>query len=175
MEQCQPVKNEQIQDLAEEVEGDMIDKASNHDEDPTDELAGTSTGQSEQEEDLDEVLPEIGDPQYHAKQIQRTFRERCLQLKKEQQKKMVLSDQLDFKDPQNLSEFTDAIFNNMLKQEAETQITPHDYLKKVQSEIKDTQRAFLLEWIIDVHRKFRLKPECLYVTQYIIDSFMSKQ
>ena len=38
------------------------------------------------------------------------------------------------------------------------------YLTKVQTEIKDTSRAFLLEWIIDVHRKFRLVPECLYVT-----------
>ena len=39
-----------------------------------------------------------------------------------------------------------------------------DYLSKVQKEVKDTSRAFLLEWIIDVHRKFRLVPECLYVT-----------
>ncbi len=52
-------------------------------------------------------------------------------------------------------------------------ISPADYLQKVQTEIKDTQRAFLLEWIIDVHRKFRLKPECLYVAQYIIDKYLS--
>jgi len=32
-----------------------------------------------------------------------------------------------------------------------------------------------LEWIIDVHRKFRLVPECLYVTQFIIDQFLSKK
>ena len=44
-----------------------------------------------------------------------------------------------------------------------------EYISKVQTEIRDTSRAFLLEWIIDVHRKFRLKPECLYVTQHIID------
>lgn len=50
-----------------------------------------------------------------------------------------------------------------------------EYLQKVQTEIKDTSRAFLIEWIIDVHRKFRLVPEALYVTQHIIDQFMSKK
>ena len=48
-----------------------------------------------------------------------------------------------------------------------------DYLSKMQTEIKDTSRAFLVEWIIDVHRKFRLMPETLYVTVSIIDRFLS--
>ena len=43
----------------------------------------------------------------------------------------------------------------------------------MQTDIKDTQRAFLLEWIIDVHRKFRLQAESLFVAQYIIDKFLS--
>ena len=51
----------------------------------------------------------------------------------------------------------------------------HQYLQKVQTEIKDTSRAFLIEWIIDVHRKFRLLPEALYVTIYLIDQYMSRQ
>lgn len=33
----------------------------------------------------------------------------------------------------------------------------------------------MLEWIIDVHRKFRLRPETLYVCQFIIDKYLSKQ
>lgn len=49
----------------------------------------------------------------------------------------------------------------------------NEYLNKVQSEIKDTSRAFLIEWIIDVHRKFRLMPETLYVTVSIVDRFLS--
>ena len=50
-----------------------------------------------------------------------------------------------------------------------------NYLQKIQTEIKDTSRAFLIEWIIDVHRKFRLVPEALYVTQHIIDQYMSRK
>jgi len=48
-----------------------------------------------------------------------------------------------------------------------------DYLSKVQTEIKDTSRAFLIEWIIDVHRKFRLMPETLHVTVSIIDRYLA--
>jgi G2/mitotic-specific cyclin-B, other len=32
----------------------------------------------------------------------------------------------------------------------------------------------LIEWIIDVHRKFRLQPETLYVTVSTIDRFLAK-
>ena len=89
-------------------------------------------------------------------------------------KGMTLSDKLDFRDPQNVSEFTQEIYQNMIRTE-EQGMVKHDYLQKVQSEIKDTSRAFLIEWIIDVHRKFRLLPEALYVTVFLIDQYMSRQ
>lgn len=72
-----------------------------------------------------------------------------------------------------MSEFTQDIYKNMIKQEVQCMVD-HEYLQKVQTEIKDTSRAFLIEWIIDVHRKFRLLPEALYVTVFIIDQYMSK-
>ena len=50
----------------------------------------------------------------------------------------------------------------------------HDYLSKSQTEIKDTSRAFLVEWIIDVHRKFRLLPETLHITVSIIDRYLAR-
>jgi cyclin B len=62
----------------------------------------------------------------------------------------------------------------MREQEMLLKIDP-DYLTKMQvpTEVKDTSRAFLVEWIIDVHRKFRLMPETLYVTVFLIDRFLS--
>ena len=64
----------------------------------------------------------------------------------------------------------------MRKEEKKNRIQ-HDYMTKVQdpSKVKDTSRAFLLEWVIDVHRKFRLKSETLYVAIYIIDRFLSSK
>lgn len=61
----------------------------------------------------------------------------------------------------------------MIDKEAQYQID-HEYLKKIQSEVKDTSRGFLIEWIIDVHRKFKLMSETLYVTVSIIDRYLSK-
>lgn len=51
----------------------------------------------------------------------------------------------------------------------------HDYLQTVQlaSEVKDTSRAFLIEWVIDVHRKFNMLPETLYCTVSILDRYLS--
>ena len=88
-------------------------------------------------------------------------------------KTLPLSDQLDYRNPQVLSEFSSDIYQTMRRDEVKNMVDPN-YLQKVQTEIKDTSRAFLIEWIIDVHRKFRLVPEALYVTQHIIDQFMSR-
>lgn len=50
-----------------------------------------------------------------------------------------------------------------------------DYLSRSQTDIKDTSRAFLIEWMMDVHRKFRLQSETLYVSINIVDRYMAKQ
>ena len=47
------------------------------------------------------------------------------------------------------------------------------YLEKMETDIKDTSRAFLVEWIIDVQRKFRLLPETLFVAVQICDRYLS--
>ena len=73
-----------------------------------------------------------------------------------------------------VAELANDIYKNMRRIETALKVDP-DYLTKVQipTEVKDTSRAFLIEWIIDVHRKFRLLPETLYVTVFIIDRFLS--
>lgn len=85
-----------------------------------------------------------------------------------------LKDQAEFNNPQNLSEFSQEIFEN-LKNEEVSKMVPVNYLAQVQTEIKDTSRAFLIEWIIDVHRKFRLTSPALYVAIHIIDQYLSKK
>lgn len=87
---------------------------------------------------------------------------------------MTFSDQLDIRNPQMVSEFATDIYSTMKAQEKLFKVEAN-YLQKVQlvTEVKDTSRAFLVEWIIDVHRKFRLLPETLYVTVFLIDRFLS--
>ena len=89
---------------------------------------------------------------------------------------MVFSDQLELRDPQMVAELATEVYKNMRTIETKLKVDAN-YLTKVQnpSEVKDTSRAFLIEWIIDVHRKFRLLPETLYVTVFILDRFLSLQ
>jgi len=103
-----------------------------------------------------------------------TFKERIAQYKKQLSKQLIFSDSLDMRNPQMVAEMAPQIYNTMREQEIQFQVEP-DYLSKVQlpTEVKDTSRAFLVEWIIDVHRKFRLLPETLYVTVFLIDRFLS--
>ena len=121
-------------------------------------------------DDEDEPLKE-GD---HAGRVKKQFKDRMKLYRRESKKEMPMSDQLDFADPQNVSEFQQAAYESMLLAEVDCMFDC-DYISKVQTELRDTSRAFLLEWIIDVHRKFRLVPECLYVTQFILDQFLSRK
>ena len=92
--------------------------------------------------------------------------------KKEVKKTMPLSDQLNMRDPECISEYAQEIFSTMIDQEG-SYMVDFEYISKIQTEIRDTSRGFLVEWIIDVHRKFRLNAETLYVTINIIDRYLS--
>eukprot|EP01018_Ginkgo_biloba_P032398 Gb_27795 [translate_table: standard] len=51
---------------------------------------------------------------------------------------------------------------------------PPDYMSR-QVEINDKMRAILIDWLIEVHLKFELMPETLYLTTNIIDRYLSTQ
>ena len=106
--------------------------------------------------------------------VAEVFKQRLVSHRRQLSKSMVFSDQLEIRDPQMVAELASDIYRNMRKTETLLKVDP-EYLNKVQlpTEVKDTSRAFLIEWIIDVHRKFRLVPETLYVTVFIIDRFLS--
>lgn len=42
-------------------------------------------------------------------------------------------------------------------------------------EINAKMRGILVDWILEVHQKFDLMPESLYLTVYIIDMYLSLQ
>lgn len=48
----------------------------------------------------------------------------------------------------------------------------HDYMIK-QTDINAKMRSILVDWLIEVHRKFELTPETLYLTINIVDRFLS--
>lgn len=50
-------------------------------------------------------------------------------------------------------------------------VPTHAYMKK-QQDINESMRAILVDWLVDVHLKFKLLPETLYLTVNIIDRFL---
>ena len=43
----------------------------------------------------------------------------------------------------------------------------------LQTDVNEKMRAILIDWLIDVHQKFELSPEALYLTINLIDRFLS--
>ncbi|XP_039024879.1 LOW QUALITY PROTEIN: G2/mitotic-specific cyclin S13-7-like [Hibiscus syriacus] len=54
----------------------------------------------------------------------------------------------------------------------ENESMPNDYMH-LQTDINEKMRSILVDWLIDVHQKFELSPEALYLTVNLIDRFLS--
>ncbi|KAK3135211.1 hypothetical protein QOZ80_5BG0416130 [Eleusine coracana subsp. coracana] len=57
---------------------------------------------------------------------------------------------------------------------AENESRPTDYMGS-QPEINANMRAVLTDWLIEVHYKFELMPETLYLIMYVVDRYLSLQ
>ena len=51
----------------------------------------------------------------------------------------------------------------------------HDYMSSKQTDINERMRGILFDWLVEVHLKFKLLPETLFITLNIIDRYLSKQ
>ena len=47
-------------------------------------------------------------------------------------------------------------------------------MHNVQKDVTENMRAILLDWLVDVHARFQLLPETLFMTVNIIDRFLSR-
>jgi len=79
----------------------------------------------------------------------------------------------DAEDPLMVAEYVNDIFDYM--KELEIANMPNGDYMSLQEEINWDVRAILVDWLVDVHIKFRLLPETLYLTVNIIDRFLSRR
>ncbi|GJP29037.1 hypothetical protein CLOM_g39 [Closterium sp. NIES-68] len=63
------------------------------------------------------------------------------------------------------------IYNFYRRTEAEGMVAP-DYMNR-QSDINGTMRAILVDWLIEVHLKFKLMPETLFLATSVIDRYLA--
>ena len=45
----------------------------------------------------------------------------------------------------------------------------------IQTDISDEMRAILIDWLVEVHLKFKLMPETLFLTHNLIDRFRRRR
>jgi hypothetical protein len=84
------------------------------------------------------------------------------------------ADQLAMRDPQAVIEFVPEIVANMRKEERR-HMYPENFLENsFQREISDRYRQYLVDWLAELHYKFKLCPETLYVTVGIIDKTLMR-
>ena len=78
------------------------------------------------------------------------------------------------KNPQIVEEYFDEI-HKYLKSIENSDLPKENYMKTVQKDITEKMRIVLVDWLIDVHSKFKLVPETLFLTINIIDRYLSKK
>lgn len=80
-------------------------------------------------------------------------------------------DSEDLDDPLMVAEYVHEIFDYMKELEIATLPNP-DYMDN-QGELEWKMRGILVDWLLEVHTRFRLLPETLFLTVNIIDRFLS--
>lgn len=79
-------------------------------------------------------------------------------------------DQID--SVQSCSEYATEIYNNLFREEVS--FMPRANYMDSQGDINGKMRAILVDWLVEVHMKYRLRIETLYLTVNLIDRYLSR-
>lgn len=82
-------------------------------------------------------------------------------------------DVVEYKNPQLVGEFIDDIYEHIKSIENEN-LAKYGYMKN-QTDINEKMRAILIDWLVEVHLKFKLVQETLFLTVNLIDRFLEKK
>jgi len=82
-------------------------------------------------------------------------------------------DLLDMRNPQSGAEFAPQIYQHLFREEERLRY-PSSFLDN-QKEIDRKKRSYLVDYLIEVHYKFKLQPETLYVTVGLLDRYLAAQ
>lgn len=83
------------------------------------------------------------------------------------------ADKEEMGNPQACAEYAGEIFDYIKDAEFDT-IAHGGYMESIQTDISDKMRAVLVDWLIEVHLKFKLLPETLFLTVNLIDRYLEK-
>lgn len=82
-------------------------------------------------------------------------------------------EELDFWDATMVAEYSEEIFKYM--EELEESTLPNPRYMDSQTEIEWDMRTTLIDWLLQVHMRYHMLPETLWIAVNIIDRFLSKR
>lgn len=83
-------------------------------------------------------------------------------------------DERDSDDPLCVTSYVADMYAHFRGKESLTSVRPV-YMEQNQSQINERMRSILVDWLVEVHLKFKLVPETLYLTVNLIDRFLERQ
>ena len=81
-------------------------------------------------------------------------------------------DERDTDDPLCVTSYVQDMYEHFRSKEATTSVRPA-YMED-QQYINERMRSILVDWLVEVHLKFKLVPETLYLTVNIIDRYLAQ-
>ena len=75
----------------------------------------------------------------------------------------------------NVKEYIGDILENLIEEEENSRLNLNPNYLKLQKEINADMRAILIDWLIEVNKRFNFQEETIYKAIYIIDSYLSKR
>ena len=82
-------------------------------------------------------------------------------------------DERDADDPLCATEYVQEMYEYFRMKEASTSVRP--VFMESQPHINERMRSILVDWLVEVHLKFKLVPETLYLTVNLIDRFLERK
>ncbi|GLT67717.1 hypothetical protein SLA2020_400050 [Shorea laevis] len=79
----------------------------------------------------------------------------------------------DMKDPQFCTLYAPAIYNNLRVAELLRRPFPN-FMETIQQDISQSMRGILVDWLVEVSEEYKLEPDTLYLTVYLIDWFLTE-
>ena len=74
-----------------------------------------------------------------------------------------------------LGDYFDDIYSNLLEDEKNLKFKPNFEYMNQQQDLNAHFRAILIDWLDEVHHKFKFKEETLYQTIWIIDRYIIQE
>jgi hypothetical protein len=82
-------------------------------------------------------------------------------------------DERDAEDPLCVTEYVSDMYEHFRSKELSTSVRPT--FMENQPHINERMRSILVDWLVEVHLKFKLVPETLYLTVNLIDRYLERK